>query len=355
MRRITVLAVVLSMLLMLTGCEFWMRGDRVSVEPYQITDDNTEQKTVKVSTYTQMRNALTSMVEAGTRSALLDVSDFTGGSVRLYADTAVRYVQSSLPLGAYAVESIDYEIGTSGGVEAVSIDITYRHERSRILQIVQAENMEHVLTVAGEALANADSYTVLRVTGYEEMDFAHWVQDWSAKNPDLVMEVPEVKASVFPEQGTERIIELEFTYQNSRDALRQMQQEVEPVFTAAELYVKNASQVREKYAQLYAFLMERSEYKLETSPTPTYSLLSYGVGDCRAFANVYAAMCRKAGLECYVVSGSLDGVPWTWNIVYFRGSYYHLDLVKSMQKGAFSPLSAADMSGYVWDHAAYPD
>ena len=44
--------------------------------------------------------------------------------------------------------------------------------------------------------------------------------------------------------------------------------------------------------------MERYDYRIETSITPAYSLLRHGVGDSRAFAVVYAAMCQQAGLEC---------------------------------------------------------
>jgi len=110
-------------------------------------------------------------------------------------------------------------------------------------------------------------------------------------------------------------MELTFTYQTSRDALRQMQSQVKPVFDAASLYVSGDGEDRQKLSQLYAFLMERFDYKIETSITPAYSLLRHGVGDSRAFATVYAAMCRLAGLECMTVTGTHAGDPWTWNIV----------------------------------------
>ena len=99
--------------------------------------------------------------------------------------------------------------------------------------------------------------------------------------------------------------------------------------------------------------MERFDYTLETSITPAYSLLGHGVGDSKAFATVYAAMCRRADLECLVITGTRDGEPWTWNMVCDDGTYYHLDLLSSHR--GFQELTDNEMEGYVWDYSAYPE
>ena len=127
------------------------------------------------------------------------------------------------------------------------------------------------------------------------------------------------------------------------------------MFDAAVLYVSGEGEDYQKYSQLYAFLMERFEYKFETSITPAYSLLRHGVGDNRAFATIYAAMCRSAGLECLTVTGTRSGEPWTWNIVLDNGCYYHVDLLRSNLSGQFRELTDAQMHTYVWDYSAYPE
>jgi hypothetical protein len=63
------------------------------------------------------------------------------------------------------------------------------------------------------------------------------------------------------------------------------------------------------------------------------------VGDSRAFATVYAAMCRSAGLECMTVTGTRAGEPWTWNIILDNGGYYHVDLQRSNLSGQFRELT----------------
>ena len=147
-------------------------------------------------------------------------------------------------------------------------------------------------------------------------------------------------------------MELIFSYQTSRDSLRRMQSQVKPVFDAATLYVSGDGEEKQKFSQLYAFLMERFDYKLETSITPAYSLLRHGVGDSRAFATVYAAMCRSAGLECLVVTGARSGEPRSWNIVLDNGQYYHVDLLH--EQGSFWEYTDWQMSSYVWDYSDYP-
>ena len=84
-------------------------------------------------------------------------------------------------------------------------------------------------------------------------------------------------------------------------------------------------------------------------------VLLHGVGDAKAFAGVYAAMCRDAGLDCYVVAGMKGGKLWYWNIVNIDGNHYHVDMLRSKTEGALRLLTDNIINeGYVWDFSAYP-
>ena len=82
--------------------------------------------------------------------------------------------------------------------------------------------------------------------------------------------------------------------------------------------------------------------------------MRHGVGDSKAFASVYAAMCTKAGLDCQVISGTRAGEPWFWNIICEDGVYYHVDLLRCYREGGYRKQGDTDMTGYVWDYTAYP-
>lgn len=339
--------------LLLAGCG-WFEGSYVSITPHEEQPDSAQNEAVSAQNYAQLLEVLDEMVESGTESGVINVADYDEALVERNMALAVTYLKNVHPIVAYAVEEIHYEVGTNTGRPAIAVSITYRHGRIEIQKIQKVRTMEDVEAAIGEALEAYDASLVCQVDDFEEADFSQIVQDYAEEHPDTVMEVPTAAAAIYG-GSTARVVELTFTYQTSRDALRSMQSQVQPVFDSAVLYVSGEGADNQKYAQLYAFLMERFDYKLETSITPAYSLLRHGVGDSRAFATVYAAMCRGAGLECRIVTGTCNGEPWTWNIVLDNGRYYHVDLLRCSEAGTFRERVDSEMTGYVWDYSAYPE
>lgn len=345
-------ALGLTLCLLLTGCG-WMDISYSSVTPHQGQKQTQQLATVSASSYLDLMEALENMIRAGSESSVINVADYPPDSVESGMAVAVRYAMESYPIGAYAVESIDYELGANGGLPAVSVTIAYRRSRTELQMIRQVSGMAEAEAAVDKALESYAAGVVLLVEQYSSEDFSQMVRDYGEAYPEKVMEIPQVTAAVHG-VGVSRVVELTFTYQTSRDSLRQMQSQVKPVFDAAALYVSGDGAEKQKFSQLYAFLMERFDYKIETSITPAYSLLRHGVGDSRAFATVYAAMCRAAGLECMTVTGTHSGEPWTWNIVLDNGQYFHVDLLRSSEAGGFREFTDREMPGYVWDYSAYP-
>lgn len=352
-RGIAVLALIAVLSMLLGGCDFWMDGTYVSVTAHNEQNLLTREEVISVSTYTEMRENLAHMVESGATGGVMSLSGMGDTAAREYMDTAVQYLNKYNPVCAYAVEDISYDVGISGEATVVAYQINYRRGRSEVLRIEQANTTKDAEKLIAAALDDCDATTVLRIKQYEAIDFTQLVHDYANENPHIVMEIPEVSVSVYPDSGAERVVALSFTYQTSREVLRRMREQVEQVFLSADLYVKGAAQISDIYSQLFSFLMERYDYTVETSITPGYSLLLHGVGDSRAFANVYALMCREAELDCKVISGTKNGIPWSWNLIRLRDQYYHVDLLECDQNGEFSMLTSAEMEGYVWDYSAY--
>lgn len=352
MKKVAVVVPVLCLLL--CGCFDWMDGSFVSIEPHRESSSGAYQEMISASSYIELRDALVALVESGTESATIGVEALDQAKVDSNMAMAVRYVTSSNPIGAYAVEDISYEQGTSGGVPAVAVNIAYLHNRAEIRRIKQANGMEEAKDIITGALDQCEAGTVFLVEGYTKTDFPQLIKDYADLHPESVMELPEVTVNIYPETGIDRVVELKFTYQTSRESLRTMQGRVQTVFASARLYVSGDASDYEKFSQLYAFLTNRYSYELETSITPSYSLLCHGVGDSKAHAVCYAAMCRQAGLECTVVTGTRAGEPWFWNIICDEGIYFHVDLIQSSRSGGFRELEDSEMEGYVWDYSAYP-
>lgn len=344
---------LLALSFLFSGCG-WMGGSYASVEPYDANQSRKEEGITSVSSYQEVRSALIQMVENVEDNRTLSLVDFNSDHVETNLKLAIQSVLSSNPVGAYAVENITYELGIVGGVQAVVMKIAYNHNRSEIKSLRQLSGMAAAKNLITGALERLDSGVVFLVSGYRDMDFQQFVDDYAKENPDLVMEIPEVAVSQYPEYGNVRIVEMKFVYETSRDALKSMQSYVRPKFTAATMFISGEDEPAVKYERLYSFLMETAEYNLETSLTPAYSLLRHSVGDSKAFATIYAAVCRRSGLDCRIVTGTRSGESWNWNMVCLDGSWYHLDLVDCYLCGSYALRYDQDMVGYVWDYATTP-
>ena len=335
----------------LCGCDFWMYGEHLSVTPHKVNKENKADEIIDITSHTQLQNALEGLIELGAGSGVFSASNLNSSTLRYTVDRVINNLLENNAMAAYSVEQITYEIGTNRGIPVIAVDIGYRRSRTDVMHIKQVESVEDATKLLQEAMRNCDLTATFYVENFKEYDFKQYVINYGNKNPDIVMEIPAVEVGVYPKDGTARIVEINFTYQSSPELLKSMKSTVTHVFTSAELYVRETNAVSEMYSQLYSFLMARKEYKIERSKTPAYSLLHDGIGDSQAFAVVYAIMCRKVNLECSVISGTRDGEPWYWNLIRYKGDYYHVDLLRCNEQGKFKMVDASDMDGYIWEQA----
>ena len=350
-----IIALGLALCLLLSGCSFTLLdGEYVYTQPHVHGGALGDNSGIHADNYNELYNAIASMVEAGQETGLIFVSDYEQQDVTSDAKKAVQKLRQGHPLTAYAVSDITTELGNNGGEAVIAVEITYLHDRAEILQVREVSNIQ----LAGEriksALSSCEVGIVLLVHNYTAVDFVQIVEDYALEHPEYVIEQPRVTVNVYPDSGRDRVVEVQFSYQNSRDALREMQTKVQTMFTSASLYVSADKQQMDKFYHLYTFITERFDFHIEHSITPAYSLLLHGVGDYRAFATVYAAMCARERLKCYVVNGSRSGEAHTWNIISVDGVYYHVDLLRSSVSGEFSLMFDDQMGEYVWDYDAYP-
>jgi hypothetical protein len=226
MKRMRLMALILVLCLMLCGCKSWMDGSYQSIKPHQQAESFVQVGAVQVSSYTQLYQALCNMVAAGSEERMFYITEINEDLLSTYLDLASESVITSDPVGAFAVEKIDFEVGTNVGRTAVAVKVQYRHSRSEILKIKRVGNMEEAGEAIYQALTTCDPNVVIMVDSYRQADFVQMVEDYVETNPQVCMEMPQVSATVYPEGGTRRVVELNFTYQNSREDLRQMRTEI---------------------------------------------------------------------------------------------------------------------------------
>lgn len=350
MRARRLIALVL-LVAMLSGCG-WMDGSYVSVTPHQVGVGQGSQSSVRsLRNYTELRGALVGLIDRGATEGLFSLAEYPKEDVVKDMDRAIAYATGSYSLGAYAVDAIDYDFGTGLGASALSVDISYRRTREQIESIRSVRGIAGAREEVEAALDECLDTLVLQESAYKEADFGAMVRDYAIRNPDRVMELPSINVRIYPDRGNIRVVELSFRYKTDRQTLRNMREQVEPVFSSAVLYVTGQGSDWTKFSQLHTFLMERFDYQIGSSVTPAYSLLCEGIGDSRAFAQVYAVMCSRIGLEAQVISGTKDGEVWYWDLIKIDGAWYHVDLLGTKW---FEPMIDERMTGYEWDREAYP-
>ena len=347
-------AAVLCICILLSGCSAGLEGKHIWTQVHSIPQAPQSNQEISASDYGQLYAALVTLVEAGTPQTTISVARYDKEVLQTDIETAIETVCAENPIAAYAVDHIQYTLGTSGGENVLAVEILYLHGQAEIKKIKTVADNAQAAEAVATALRNCESGIVLKIQNFEPTDVTQWVEDYAMEHPEYLMELPQVTENIYPEAGRTRVLELKFTYQTSRESLKTMQQHVANLFKSAELFASGDRTEAVRFHRLYTWLMETNEYTIQTSITPAYSLLMYATGDSRAFATVYAALCRQMGLECLTVSGTKNGESWSWNLVNMDGVYYHVDLLQCSRDGEFTRRVDSQMEGYVWDYNAYP-
>lgn len=352
MRRGLVL-LVLAMLCLLAGCTAWMGGSYASVTPHAEGYAQTEPvDTAVASSQSELISVLARLVKNHTDQASVDVSQYEG-DLEKELDLAVLEVMETDPVVAYAAEDIRLQQAEVGVRQMVSVEITYSRTQEELQAIQTAWGESGMKSKVTAALERVEPAITLQVTNYQPVNLDLFVRTYYENHLETIMECPQVVVQVYPEQGSERVVEIQFLYSASQETLLQMRQEVQVLLNSAAGYVEGQTSEEIKANRLYAFLRPLF-VQSRPSETPVYSLLCVGTGDSRSVAMVYGLLCRRVGLDCQVVSGTSNGREWYWNILRLDGTYYHVDVLSDLETGTLRTRYDEDMEGYVWNTKSCP-
>ena len=134
------LALIPVLCLMLGGCG-WRSGSYVSGEPHQVQRQTAHCDSITASNYREFLDALRQIIASGTEVAAIHVEEYPAKTLEAGVKRAVHSAMYTDPIGSYAVEDIQYEIGSSSGRPAVSVAITYRHNSTELQRIRRAADV----------------------------------------------------------------------------------------------------------------------------------------------------------------------------------------------------------------------
>ena len=350
------------LLLLLGGCS---SGEgylsvRPHVEQYNPGPAPTETEPVPVvSNRLELRGAILSLIDNWKEQGTVLIRNYEG-DVTQNLNEVMDYATRQHPTGAYAVDYADAEIREENGQQLVQVSFVFRRSLSEINSIVLVDNNDAAYTKIEEALNNYSTALTLRIRRYSDRDFASEIIRYCLENPRKVPAIPEFSLKLYPEKGDHRILELHFTYPESKDVMREKLLEVETTFQSALSYGSAGKTPLDKATRLCQYLIRRRNQSLsDAAPTlPLYSLLSENTGHDLSFAMCYNDLCTSLGIHSRIVQGSKNGAPYYWNLLEFEEEVFHVDLRRYVEQKSSTivPLYDEELlaEGYSWDQSSYP-
>ncbi|MBR6825221.1 MAG: hypothetical protein IKM59_01605, partial [Oscillospiraceae bacterium] len=312
-----------------------------------------------VSNRLELRGAILSLIDNWKEQGTILIQDYDGDVSENLAEV-MEYTTHQHPTGAYAIDYADAEILEKNGVQSIRVSFVFRRSLSEINAIVLVNNTADAVKKLRESMDNFSTSLTLRIRRYGGEDFSREIQSYCMENPLKIPAIPDYTVKLYPEEGDHRILEVHFAYPESKDSLRAKVQEIQTLFSSAATYGESGITPYDKAARLYRYLILRqNHYTLaETPPVmPLYSLMTENIAHDLSFAIYYKELCEAAGINCQIIEGSKNDVPYFWNLIALEDRAFHVDLRRCVELGDRAMISLYDEDllneGYVWDRTVY--
>lgn len=344
----TILALLLAGALTLTGCASMLERDYVVVSPYQpVSNSSGTSSALRVESYQELVNAILFLVTMGEEQGVLNLYNYTQDVETDLTRACLEVIQED-PLGAYSVEYISHDYSLIVSYYEVNLQITYRRSREQVASITSVTGSSAIRRVIGNSLVDFDPEMVLRVNYFTESEdyIQELVRQAYYDSPSTALGMPKTEVNIYPNSGSQRIVEINLTYPTSSETLRQQSQQM--VDLALTLITEDST------AQS---LFDSAADGLTISPncekSSPYDALVKKESDSEGAALAYQLLCDQAGIECYLVQGTLNSFSHFWNIVLTEdGTYRHMDLAAGLSNLTDEEL--ASQGTYAWDAKEYP-
>ena len=358
------LTILLLLAFLLTGCTAFVDNSYLVVEKHSeqptVPNETAIEEADVISNRSQLRWAVLSCISDWAENSTLLVENYEDDLSNDLSEI-LNYATQEYPIGAYAVDFIDAELNGDAQKGSISLSIVFRRSAAEIKSIVTVNTTSAALRRIEQALRSCQTALTFRIRDYDEVDFSAAIQEYCLENPNTVPAIPDFSAEVYPPKGETRILELHFTYPDTREELQLKLSSVNTILSSAKSYIQAGADDQARVELLSRFLTTRFNYQIasKTPSMPAYDLLCGGLAHSLSFAAVFRYECSAVGMDCLLVEGMRNEQRHYWNIVRIDDVYYHVDLMRSIELGETElqllPSQTLLEEGYVWNQEAYPE
>lgn len=365
-KRILLFVICASMLLS-AGCASLLDGEVLHIEPHSDASDGGDAAIsyVEAETYDQLYDALCSMVRGHDEHGYIRAVNY-GGDLENDVELACQKVMYSDPVGAFALYYITGTVSRIVSYYEVEITATYKRTEEQLNSIITASSLRYMTAEIQDRMAAYSDYCAIQTTlsTLTAASVSEYIERAYYDNPLEIVAMPEYTVSIFPENGSERIVEIVFDYDFSARAMmvktQTLQRSAQTIAgrvdgeTDAEILLDLCQQMLDTVDYDTATANDGS-YTSRDSVATAYGAIVERLAVGEGYAMAYKALCDEFGINCDVVQGRRNGATHAWNIVELEGAYYHIDVSACDTEGIETAflLRDEDMTSYWWDSIEY--
>lgn len=340
-------ALALSLALLLPGCS-------LSGQPYTVVEPHAEHpvlgedaSTIKASTYSELVNGVLFFVSQGMDEGVIQLTDYNG-DVEEDLNRACLEVAKDDPLGDYAVDFIKNDYTTILTTYEATITISYCRSLEQISSLVNITGTSAIREEAVQALSAFKTELALRV-GYFTGDaeaVKEQVRQAYYDTPAAALGMPECTVNLYPNSGTQRIVEILLDYPQEPTVLQQKQEQLQE--QAAAILAPIQHQIASRRVDLLMGVLPGAvQVDLETGGSTAWDALVGQGADDEGLALAFQLLCDGMDLKGEIVEGTLEGQPHFFNRVDRNGATVWVDLSRSTGQ-TWTATQMTEM-GYAWE------
>lgn len=303
----SILALSLLFCLLLSGCGEVLAGSYQTSSPHVDRPATAEDSSaIRVESYRELVSAVLYLVSQGEEKGELRFYDYPG-DVEAALTEACLEVATQDPLGAYCVDYIRHETTRVVSYDQATVSIHYRRTMEQVRSIVRVTGTSAIRTELREALGAFQKEVVLRVTYFDQDidSITQLIQQAYYDNPAAALGFPQVEVALYPDSGSQRVVEILLTYPEPVDTLTQKAQTLSQRAQNLSRVVQGMGGVQAAEALAEALWLV-AEYDPQAADTP-YAALIEGMADDQGMALAYLLLCKEAGLTGEFVQGTVNG------------------------------------------------
>ena len=362
-KRAVLILIALSLMLSMSACVSVFASSYSYVTEYSDDIESVGGASgAEIKNYSQLKNAINDIVNSGQTAGELSFSGYTG-SVRDDMAAACYEVKTQTPMGAYAVEELNYELNRIVSYYTAEISISYRRSIQEIEAVVMLNGVSSLRSYVTEAVNGHSDKLVLRI--FSSIVNEEYIKDIVSSayfnNPLVSAREPYTGVTGYPTEGVNKIYEIELDYGMDANELTELRDKLD---SRIDVLCKNVT-AKETWrcalelAQALSASFREADSGEGAADTVSGALLE-GRASSMGAALAYKVLCDEMGIECIVVRGRLGTLGTQdhyWNIIGIDGDYYHVDVSRLDSAGAERAFLLDDVRAwgtYMWESDSYP-